>query len=150
MSQPFILSNLRDQIQLGMKNNINFAKCWHQHYNNGNSPKKQVTTATAVSHAFPWCIWLLSDITGFVSVDFLGEKNQVILEWRLYVTVNNISIIYVMINTCRCAAAWKFHRFFKVPVQHQHRAILSVLPCLEPSIWHNRIQTHNPRKICML
>ena len=41
---------------------------------------KPVTIATAVSHAFPWCVRLSSNIPGFVSVDLIGEKNQVILE----------------------------------------------------------------------
>ena len=40
----------------------------------------QVTTATAVSHAFPWCVRFSSNIPGFVSVDLIGENNQVILE----------------------------------------------------------------------
>ena len=40
----------------------------------------QVTTATAVSHAFPWCVQFLSHIPGFVSIDLIGENNQVILE----------------------------------------------------------------------
>ena len=41
----------------------------------------QVTTATAVSHAFPWCVRLSSNIPGFVSVDLIGENNQDILEY---------------------------------------------------------------------
>ena len=40
----------------------------------------QVTAATAVSHAFPWCVRLSSNIPELVSVDLLGENNQVILE----------------------------------------------------------------------
>ena len=40
----------------------------------------QVTTATAVSHAFPGCLRLSSYIPGFVSVDLIGKNNQVILE----------------------------------------------------------------------
>ena len=47
---------------------------------NGDSRNKQVTTATAVSHAFPWCVQLSSNIPGFLSVDLIGENNQVILE----------------------------------------------------------------------
>ena len=46
---------------------------------NGDSWNKQVTT-TAVSQAFPWCVLLSSNIPGFVSVDLIGENNQVILE----------------------------------------------------------------------
>ena len=40
---------------------------------------KNFTTATAVSDAFPWCVWLSSNIPGFVFVDLIGENNQVIL-----------------------------------------------------------------------
>ena len=42
-----------------------------------------VTTATAVSHTIPWCVRLSSNIPGFVSVDLIGENNQVILECRI-------------------------------------------------------------------
>ena len=31
---------------------------------------------------FPWCVRLSSIIPGFVSVDLIGENNQVILEWQ--------------------------------------------------------------------
>ena len=50
---------------------------------NGDSRNKQVTTATAVSHAFPWCVRLSSYIPGFASVDLIGENNQVRLEYIL-------------------------------------------------------------------
>ena len=33
--------------------------------------------------AFPWCVRLSSNIPGFVSVDLIGENNQVILEFCL-------------------------------------------------------------------
>ena len=49
--------------------------------NADDSRNKQVTTATAVSHAFPLCVWLSSNVPGFVSVDLIGENNQVILEF---------------------------------------------------------------------
>ena len=41
----------------------------------------QVTTATAVSQAFLWYVRLSSNIPGFVSVDLIGENNQVILQF---------------------------------------------------------------------
>ena len=50
---------------------------------NVDSRNKQVTTASAVSHAFPFSLQLSSNIPGFVSVDFIEENNQVILELML-------------------------------------------------------------------
>ena len=47
---------------------------------NGDSRNKEVTTATAVSLAFPWCVRLSCNIPGFVSVVLIGENNQVILD----------------------------------------------------------------------
>ena len=34
--------------------------------------------------AFPWCVRLSSNIPGFVSVDIIGENNQVILEFNIW------------------------------------------------------------------
>ena len=49
------------------------ADSWNADSWNGDSRNKQVTTATAVSHAFPWCVRLSSNIPGFVSVDLMGK-----------------------------------------------------------------------------
>ena len=41
--------------------------------------------------AFPWCVRLSSNIPVFVSVDLIGENNQVILEYQVYpFTTDNI------------------------------------------------------------
>ena len=51
---------------------------------NGDSQNKQVTTPSAVSHTFPFNLRLSANIPGFVSVDLIGENNQVILEYSIY------------------------------------------------------------------
>ena len=56
------------------------------------------TTATAVSHAFPWCVWLSSNIPGFVSVDLIGENNQVILEF-IIIFFNNPNVQHVFFSS---------------------------------------------------
>ena len=54
---------------------------------NANSWKKAVTTATAVIHAFPFNLRLSANIPGFVSIDLIGEKNQVVLESDLIFSI---------------------------------------------------------------
>ena len=53
----------------------------HADSRNGDSRNKQVTTTTAISRAFPFNLRLLSNIPGFMSVDLIGENDQVILEY---------------------------------------------------------------------
>ena len=64
-------------------------------FRNANSRNgDQVSTATAVSQAIPWCVRLSSNIPGLVSVDLIGENNQVILEFPFLTSEFNRPRLY--------------------------------------------------------
>ena len=54
-------------------------------------------------HAFPWCVRLSSNILGFVSVDLIGECNQVISEYIIYFNLTIYCTIAVLpLYSLRC------------------------------------------------